>query len=327
MGGYFSKTFNPATDISNLSKRVFIVTGGNAGIGYATVQHLARHGAKVYLAARNEKKALAAIQQIRQEGLNPGNGEVVYLPLDLSDVRNAKKAAQDFVEKETRLDVLINNAGQMIVPSARSKHDLQDIMVVNHFSLFVFTTTLLPLLKKTAKEPNSDVRIVNVASEGMGSVKDIRFRNKDDFNDEHASALWPAFARYGRSKAANMLFTKELQRRLDAEGVPILAMAIHPGNVDSEGIQSIVANSPFVLKPLLHLLRGALFVAPEKGAYASVFAAAAPVVRAESQKYKAAYIAGPTATITPPHFKDADDPMLAKELWETTESILKDIGV
>lgn len=78
----------------------------SAGIGYATVKHLARKGAKVYMAARNKTKAGEAIAKLKQEGLGPGNGEVIWLELDLIDPRNAKKAAQEFMSKEERLDVL-----------------------------------------------------------------------------------------------------------------------------------------------------------------------------------------------------------------------------
>ena len=78
----------------------------SAGIGYSTVKHIARHGAKVYMAARNQSKAEAAIAQLKAEGLGPGNGEVVWLELDLKDPRNAKKAAEEFMKREKRLDVL-----------------------------------------------------------------------------------------------------------------------------------------------------------------------------------------------------------------------------
>ena len=78
----------------------------SAGIGFATVQHLARAGAKVYLAARNESRATGAIARLEQEGLQPGDGEVIWLKLDLSDPRDAKKAAEEFLKREKRLDIL-----------------------------------------------------------------------------------------------------------------------------------------------------------------------------------------------------------------------------
>lgn len=78
----------------------------SAGIGFATVQHLARAGAKVYLAARNESRATGAIARLEHEGLQPGDGEVIWLKLDLSDPRDAKKVAEEFLKREKRLDIL-----------------------------------------------------------------------------------------------------------------------------------------------------------------------------------------------------------------------------
>ncbi|KAH9921374.1 hypothetical protein B0H21DRAFT_701637, partial [Amylocystis lapponica] len=104
--GWFSKSFDPAADLPDLTGKVIIVTGGSSGIGYATLQHLARHGAKVYMAARSEAKAQAALARLEAEGVAPGNGTVRWLPLDLCDPRNAQKAAEEFMAKEKRLDVL-----------------------------------------------------------------------------------------------------------------------------------------------------------------------------------------------------------------------------
>ncbi len=114
---------SPAFDIVDLKGKVVIVTGGksvaaegplsfiltdtsSSGIGYGTVRHLARAGAKVYMAARNETRAAEAIERLKTESLEPGNGEVVWLKLDLSDPRLARQSAEEFMRKEKRLDVL-----------------------------------------------------------------------------------------------------------------------------------------------------------------------------------------------------------------------------
>jgi NAD(P)-dependent dehydrogenase (short-subunit alcohol dehydrogenase family) len=106
MGSHFSRKFDPAKDLLDLRGTVVLITGGNGGIGYATVQHLARRGAKVYLAARNESKAIDAIARLHAEGLEPGKGDIVWLNLDLGSPRTAKAAAEEFLKRESRLDIL-----------------------------------------------------------------------------------------------------------------------------------------------------------------------------------------------------------------------------
>ncbi|EEB91889.1 hypothetical protein MPER_09682, partial [Moniliophthora perniciosa FA553] len=102
-----STKFNPVTDIVDLRGKVVIVTGGNRGVGYSTIQHLLRGGAKVYMGARNEKKAQEAIESLKEDpSWKDKGGEVVWLKLDLSDPREAKKAAKEFLSKEKKADVL-----------------------------------------------------------------------------------------------------------------------------------------------------------------------------------------------------------------------------
>lgn len=123
--------FDPATDVPDLSGRVVIVTGGkwvkpppdlanklishtSSGLGLETVKVLARHGARVYLAARNRQKGLNAIERIRAAGLSPGNGPIEFLELDLASPKLAKSAAEIFLKKEKRLDILVNNAAAYV---------------------------------------------------------------------------------------------------------------------------------------------------------------------------------------------------------------------
>ena len=94
------------TATHSLPANTILICFISAGIGFATIQHLARRGAKVYMAARNEQKAKAAIERLQAEGLSPGNGEVHWLKLDLSDPREVKRATEEFMQKEDRLDVL-----------------------------------------------------------------------------------------------------------------------------------------------------------------------------------------------------------------------------
>ncbi|KAI0073654.1 NAD-P-binding protein [Panus rudis PR-1116 ss-1] len=335
MGVFNSKAFDPLTDLPDLSGKVVIVTGGNRGIGYHTVRFLALRGAKVYLAARSEEKGRAAIEQLRQEvEVGEGEGEyanvsgmgnVEFLELDLSDPKSAKRSAEEFLEREGRLDVLVNNGAILYAPYTKTAYDIQDVMVVNHLSTFGFTTTLLPLLRETAKLPDSDVRIITLSSEAHRLVdNNIRFRGREDFNDEHASMFSPESGRYGRSKLANVLFTRELQRRFDAEGVPIIALSLHPGGVKTDGWEEFTSHNTGFLK-FFYTLLGSTFVSPDKGAYTPVFAAAASQVRQQAEKYKGAYLMPPGKVVAAS--KPADSEELAKELWDTSESLLKEIEV
>ncbi|OBZ66543.1 hypothetical protein A0H81_13380 [Grifola frondosa] len=311
MGSLFSRGFDPAKDIGDLSGKVVIVTGGNAGIGFSAIQHLARRGAKVYMAARNEQKAKAAIERLHKEGLAPGNGKVVWLDLDLNDPRTVKMSAAAFLEKEERLDILINNAALLLVPFAKSHDDIQDIVMVNYIGHFVFTRKLLPLMAKTAKEPNSDVRIVTVSSDGHQSVPDgVHFRNIDDFNVDFKDAKFPQFSRYIYTKLMDILFAKQLQRRIDAEGAPIISIAICPGTVNTDGVQTYAHSVGPVLSPIYSFIANAFFTSPSKGGGRDVPRG----------------IPSPPGRLARPS-KQAQSEELARELWDTTEKVLQDIGV
>ncbi|EIW75588.1 NAD(P)-binding protein [Coniophora puteana RWD-64-598 SS2] len=318
--------FNPENDLPSLSGKVILVTGGNAGIGYGAAKHLARRGAKVYMGARSEDKAKAAIDAFKQEA-KEGAGEIVHLKLDLSDPRDAKKAAEDFLQKEQRLDALINNAALQIEKYAKSVDGIQDLAMVNYVSPFVFTRTLLPLLKKTAAEPGSDVRIVIVASEAHRKVKgEPNFKSAEDFNEECKNYMFPSFGRYCFTKLMDTLWFKELQRRLSSDPEPgassILVIGVDPGMVNT------FSGKP-PLKPFRHVVDALVypwFVSADEGAYNPVFAAVSPEITAENRdEWKGAYLL--------PVAKKADvtdvaaDEGRGRELWETTEKFLEEKGI
>ncbi|KAI0640561.1 NAD-P-binding protein [Trametes meyenii] len=324
--GLFSKSFNPYSDVPDLKGKVVIVTGGNAGVGFATVQHLARHGAKVYMAARSEEKARAAIGRLHSEGLAPGKGEVIWLNLDLSDPRDVKKAAEAFMKLEDRLDVLINNAAILLHPYQKSHDGIQDIVMVNYLGTVVLTRALLPLLKRTAQQPEADVRIIAINSNANNHcAKDVRFRNLDDFNRDFENTAFPQYNRYAFSKGMQLMFVKELQRRLDQEGTPILVIAVDPGEVNTEGVQAYAHSVGGLRSSIYAGIANLTFTTPTKGAYGPVFAAASPVPRGRVEEYKGAFLRSPGVhSSANPLVLKAD---LREELWETTEKILRDIGI
>ncbi|KAI0293940.1 hypothetical protein BC826DRAFT_1013377 [Russula brevipes] len=310
-------SISPERDLLDLHGRVAIVTGANSGIGLYIALHLVRRGAKVYIAARSEEKAEHAIGRMEKEGMGDRPGELVWLPIDLTDPRRAKAAAEWFVKRESRLDILVNNAAKCVgfefsaFPNFSFGIRILSDMVINHISPFLFTRTLLPVMEKTALEPGSDVRIVNVSSVAHGWVPNPRYDSLEAFNNDFSSTYKPKTNVYAYTKLANVLWTNELQRRFDAEKIPITAMSVHPGNVMSEG--NVKLFTSLTLGRLINWGFSLFFISPHDGGYTPAWAAA-------SRKYLVPYGNLEEAS------KDAKREDLAKELWETTEKVLKDFN-
>lgn len=202
-------------DIPDMSGKVAIVTGANSGIGYETARALAHKGADVVMACRNMEKATAVAAQIRSE--NPA-GSVEVKQLDLGDLDSVRQFASDFRENYDSLDLLINNAGIMAPPYGKTAQGFETQFGVNHLGHFALTGLLIDRIVRT---PGS--RVVTVAST-LHRVGEI------DFDDLHCDEkAYRGQSAYGQSKLANLLFTYELQRKLEAEGMETLSIAAHPG--------------------------------------------------------------------------------------------------
>ncbi|EEB91739.1 hypothetical protein MPER_09854 [Moniliophthora perniciosa FA553] len=302
---FWNRLFDPRRHIIDLQGKVVIVTGGNRGTGYATIQHLLRGGAKVYMGARDEKKAKEAIEKLKKDESWKGKGEVSWLKLNLSDPREAKKAAEDFTTKEKRLDVLVNNAALLPdSPFEKTPDGTSNFVNVNYISPFVFTETLLPIMKSTALSvPDSDVRIVILSS---------RAHERDQY--------LRALTRYGHTKLIEILWAKHLQDRLQSSNprIPITVMAVHPGDVDTYS-ERLRLSWP------LKLFARLTTVDPERGAYTSVFAAASKAVQENKDLYKGAYLV-PEGVIKKPS-KMAEDAKLREDLDRLTRKFLSGIGI
>ncbi|KIO32210.1 hypothetical protein M407DRAFT_66909 [Tulasnella calospora MUT 4182] len=315
-------SYNPDQDIPDLSGKVIIVTGGNTGVGYHTVKALVTHDAKVYMASRNESRATGAIAQLTAEGALDGKGQVEWLKLDLSSPESINAAVEEFQKKERRLDVLVNNAGVKYVHFCFCGCSFEALIARSHVGPFIFTTKLLPLLKETAAEADSDVRIVNVASSGHATTMKNDWKN-GDWNWKSVGFQQDIEA-YGSSKLANMLTCKELQRRLDEEGVPIVSTMLHPGTVYADGGAASFRNVPFigslVVAPIMKYI---VCLTPEQGAHTSLFAATSPMVKEQKDLYAGAYLV-PFGTITKPS-AECEDLQAAKDCWETTDKVVKQL--
>jgi NAD(P)-dependent dehydrogenase (short-subunit alcohol dehydrogenase family) len=207
-----------AADLPDLSGRTVLVTGANSGIGFEAARMIAARGAATVLASRNPEKAAAAESRIL--AAHP-DARVELLSLDLADLSSVRRAAATFATRHDRLDVLINNAGVMMLPRCETADGFEMLLGTNHLGHFALTGLLGGAL---AKGPGA--RIVTVASSGH------RF-GRIAFDDLQLERSYSRLRAYGQSKLANLLFTYELQRRIQRAGLQMAAMACHPGAADT----------------------------------------------------------------------------------------------
>jgi NAD(P)-dependent dehydrogenase (short-subunit alcohol dehydrogenase family) len=251
-----------AQDIPDLTGRVAIVTGANSGLGFHTSRELAAHGAAVTMAVRDLGKGEAAAEAIRTSA--PG-AEVELRRLDLADLASIREFSQAWAtEHPDGLDLLINNAGVMAIPRRTTADGFEMQLGTNHLGHFALTGLILPAL---VARPRS--RVVNVSSGAhrMGRM------NFDDLMGERKYSPWRT---YGQSKLSNLLFTSELQRRLDANSIPIHAMAAHPGyaHTNLQAVGPEMSGRSWMKTPV-DMANKVLAQSAEMGALPTLFAATA----------------------------------------------------
>ncbi|KUI02231.1 short-chain dehydrogenase [Mycolicibacterium acapulense] len=246
-------------DIPDQSGRTAIVTGANSGLGYDTAAALAGAGAAVVLAVRNLDKGREAVEGIKRSS---PDAVVSLQELDLSSLDSVRRAADELRAAHPRIDLLINNAGVMYVPSREATKDGFEMQFgTNHLGHFALTGLLLDNLRSV-----DGSRIVTVSSVGHRIMARIRFE------DPHFETGYNRVQAYGQSKLANLLFTYELQRRLAAGGAPTIAAAAHPGFSDTELMRYIPVFVPDIVWKI--------FTQPaDKGALPTLRAATDPGVQ------------------------------------------------
>jgi NAD(P)-dependent dehydrogenase (short-subunit alcohol dehydrogenase family) len=288
-------------DMPDQGGRVAIVTGANSGIGYPTAKALAQKGGTVIMACRNLQKANAAAERIRS-GLKQtaGSGEVVVMQLDLADLDSVSAFVTAFKAHYDRLDLLINNAGIMHPPYGETKQGFESQFGVNHLGHYALTGQLLDLIMRTG-----GARIVTVSSMAH------RF-GRINFDDLNARDNYRANAAYGQSKLANLLFTYELQRRLEAADSDAIAVAAHPGWTAT----NLQQNSSFI-----QFLNRFFAQEPEMGALPTLYAATAPEIRGGDYCGPSHFV----ETVGPPKKVNSNnrshDPAVAARLWTVSEEL------
>ncbi|KAM7188791.1 putative dehydrogenase [Rhypophila sp. PSN 637] len=274
--------FHPDS-LPDLTGKVFIVTGGNSGIGYHTVSHLAAHGAHVYLAARSLSKGNSAIGSIKT--LHPDlNLNISLLQIDLTDLSSVVSATSRFISLETRLDGLINNAGILATPFEMTADGHEAQWQTNYLSHWLLTTHLLPLMLRTAKgSAPGAVRIVNLTSSGHLTAPKCGINLDDPSLKEAGNTPW---TRYGQSKLTNILHAKTLHR-MYGPGSPsaragegeIWTSAVHPGPVETN-ISSAQSGGKEMWVLAVYRFLGLVWDA-DKGSWNTLFCAASGDMKAE----------------------------------------------
>lgn len=241
--------------------KVCLITGASSGIGEASAIGLARKGASLVLLCRDRGRGEAAITRIKSR---TGAGDIELLIADLSSQSQIRAAAAQFLDSGRKLHVLLNNAGLIIRERTVTEDGIETTFAVNHLAYFLLTNLLLARLRESAP-----ARIVSVSSalhrRAYGDGR-IAF---DDLNGETAYSGYKA---YGQSKLANILFTRELARRLDGTGVT--ANALHPGVVAT----GFAGNNRNALWRIARATYRPFSLSPERGARTSVWLATDPAL-------------------------------------------------
>ncbi|CAL8250156.1 unnamed protein product [Boreogadus saida] len=280
------------TDLKRLDGKTVIITGGSSGIGKETAIALAMRGARVIIACRDTDKSEKAVREIKfkSHSLN-----VSHMELDLANLRSVREFCKSFLQREKRLDILVNNAA---MPSVLDWTDDGFSMCfgVNHLGHFLLTNTLLPRLKECAPS-----RVVTL------TCSNYKYQ-KLDFQDLNYNLL--PFFTYCRSKLANIYFTQELARMGEAKGVT--AYAVHPGFVQS----GWTCHYSIMFRMLMQVIMWMFFVPCEMGAQTVVHCA----VSDAAAKHSGGYFVDCRPAGLRPFAKDSG---VARKLWEASERLVK----
>jgi NAD(P)-dependent dehydrogenase (short-subunit alcohol dehydrogenase family) len=244
--------------IPDLSGRRAIVTGANSGIGYHTALQLAAHGATVVLGCRNAERGAAALERLRTAA---PDADVSVGSLDLADLSSVRAFAE--AQRGAPLHILVNNAGVMALPRQTTADGFETQFGVNHLGHFALTGLLLPGLLA-----DESARVVTVTS----MVAWIGRLDFDDLQGERRYRRWPAYA---QAKVANLIFAKELDRRIPE----IVSVAAHPGYAATNLQQAAPRLAGSKIRERFYALGNKIYAQPDSaGAWPSLYAATAPDV-------------------------------------------------
>lgn len=278
-----------------LGGKTILITGATNGIGLEASVELAKMGATLVMVGRDPARTERAVAEVTKRS---GSGTVSSLLCDFSSQAEIRRLATEFRAAHDRLDVLINNAGLVNPTRTVTTDGIETTLAVNHLGYFLLTNLLLDLLEKSAQ-----ARIVNVASEAHRSAT-LDFQ---DLGFEQGYSTWKAYA---RSKLANVLFTRELSRRL--QGRQVTVNCLHPGVVAT----GIWANVPWWAKPIIVPVSKLFFISAAEGGHTITHAATSPALANVSGEY----LKDNQVTKTS---RQARDMGLAAKLWDVSTQLVK----
>ncbi|KAJ6021733.1 Oxidoreductase short-chain dehydrogenase/reductase family [Penicillium herquei] len=295
--------FNPDQDMPEMSGKVILITGGTAGLGAESAKRLAKKSpAHIYISGRNAAAAHKVIQDIQQAGSKTA---VTFLKCDLASLESVKQAAEQIITRESRLDILMCNAGIMAVPPGLTTDQYEIQFGTNHLGHALLIRKLLPLLESTAAA-TADVRIIILTSMGYKFARGINF---DEVRSLQEGTLG-SWMRYGRSKLANLLYANELARRYPK----LTSVSLTPGVVNT----GLVGNLSRFNRAFVYVTNIGQVVKPEKGAYNQLWA-----VSTSKDGLQNGQFYEPVGVLSNSLSDAAKDAKLAKQLWEWTEKAIQ----
>jgi NAD(P)-dependent dehydrogenase (short-subunit alcohol dehydrogenase family) len=250
--------------IPGLSGKTAVVTGASSGLGLETSVALARSGARVVLVGRNPAKTAAALHDVRWRS---GSAAVESLLCDLSSQASIRRLAAEVLAQCPRLEIIVNNAGTVSVERRLTADGIETTFAVNHLGYYLLTRLLCDRIVAS-----SPARIVNVASQ-------VHYLGTLDFGDLGFERRYHILRAYARSKLGNVLFTRELAKRLQGTGVTV--NALHPGDVAT----NIWSGAPGWTQPMLTIVKRLLMISPEEGARRIIYLAASSEVEGNTGLY------------------------------------------
>jgi NAD(P)-dependent dehydrogenase (short-subunit alcohol dehydrogenase family) len=281
--------------MSDLGGKTILITGATGGIGLRASIALARMDAQVVMVGRDASRTTQRVAEVRAAS---GNSTVDWLLCDLGSQAQIHALGASFLAKYDRLDVLVNNAGTVYTKRTLTEDHLEATFAVNYLSVFLLTNLLLDLLIRSAP-----ARVINVASNG-------HYGGTMDFSDLGFERGYQIMRAYSRSKLAEVLFTRELARRLQGTGVTV--NSVHPGAVAT----NIWDRAPAYVRPIFAVAKRIAMISPEAGAATIVYLASSPEVAGKTGLYFEQ-----NRPKTPSRL--AQDDALAARLWDESAKLVK----